>query len=258
MPSLTPLHETYCKWDRSPPSQADVLEGLAQLVSTPLSGMVQDFIQSIQREMLLSIFGLSKQKAKRFQSRPIVDKFYQFGYHALQNYGSHLIAPILRKTIERFPNLHDKPLTSHMTFLVSVLNGVLGDYLLATHNPLALSPVLYDHYGSLQQGDLAGRVVIFSHGLCMNYQDWTNRNNGGIGEKLLAQRDHNTMLYFHYNTGRRISANGRSLANLLEDLIKRNPRITSIDLIGHSMGGLVSRSALFYGKQNMHQWFLLV
>lgn len=34
MPSLTPLHETYCKWDRTPPSQADVLEGLAQLFST--------------------------------------------------------------------------------------------------------------------------------------------------------------------------------------------------------------------------------
>lgn len=125
MPSLTPLHETYCKWDRSPPSQADVLEGLAQLVSTPLSGVVQDFIQSIQREMLLSIFGLSKQKAKRFQSRPIVDKFYQFGYNALQNYGSHLLAPFLRKTIERFPNLHDKPLNAHMTFLVSALNGCL-------------------------------------------------------------------------------------------------------------------------------------
>ena len=107
MPSLTPLHETYCKWDRSPPSQADVLEGLAQLVSTPFSGVVQDFIQSIQREMLLSIFGLSKQKAKKFQSRPIVDKIYQFGYNTLQNYGSNLIAPVLRKTIERFPNLHE-------------------------------------------------------------------------------------------------------------------------------------------------------
>ncbi|MFU0502887.1 hypothetical protein ACMZ5D_20085, partial [Acinetobacter baumannii] len=38
MPSLTPLHETYCKWDRTPPSQADVLEGLAQLFSTSLNG----------------------------------------------------------------------------------------------------------------------------------------------------------------------------------------------------------------------------
>src|SRR5690606_12421634 len=56
----------------------------------------------------------------------------------------------------------------------------------------------------------------------------------------------------------RISANGRSLANTLQDLVARNPRITSIDLIGHSMGGLVSRSALFYGKQNMYGWINMV
>lgn len=62
MTSLTPLHETYCKWDRSPPSQADVLEGLAQLLSAPVSGVAQDLIRSIQREVLLSLFGLSKQK----------------------------------------------------------------------------------------------------------------------------------------------------------------------------------------------------
>lgn len=258
MASLTPLHETYCKWDRSPPSQADVLEGLAQLVSTPFTSVVQDLIQSLQREVLLSVFGLSKQRAKRFQARPYVEKIYQFGFNSLQNYGHYFLAPSLRKVIEHFPKLHDKPLTPTLNFLVSALNGVLGDYLLATHNPLALSTVVYDHYGAIQKGDLAGRVVIFAHGLCMNHLDWSNRGNGGIGEKLLAQRDNNTMLYLHYNTGRRISANGRSFSNLLEDLIKRNPRITSIDLIGHSMGGLVARSALFYGKQNMHNWIHLV
>ena len=255
MPSLTPLHETYCKWDRSPPSQADVLEGLAQLVSTPLSHVVHNIIQSLQREILLDIFGLSKKKSRAFQKKSYVQKFYQFSYQSLLSYGHYFIAPTLRKVIDQFPNLHDKPLTPKMTFLISALNGVIGDYLLKNQNPMALSTVLYDHYGSLQQGDLSGRVVIFCHGLCMNHLDWTNRNNAGIGEKLLAQRDHNTMLYLHYNTGRRISANGRSLSNLLEDLVQRNPRITSIDLIGHSMGGLVSRSALFYGKQNMHRWF---
>ena len=88
---------------------------------------------------------------------------------------------------------------------------------------------------------------------------------GGIGERLLAQRDHNTMLYLNYNTGRRISANGRSFSNLLEDLVQRNPRITSIDILGHSMGGLVSRSALFYetkyvsmdsyGRESSLYWF---
>lgn len=258
MPSLTPLHETYCKWDRSPPSQADVLEGLAQLVSTPINQVVQNLIQSLQREMLLSVFGLSKKKSQEFQRKSYVQKLYKFGYSSLLNYGSYFVAPTLRKIIDQFPNLHDKPLTPKMTFLVSALNGIIGDYLLNSQNPLALSTNLYDHYGELQQGDLSGRIVIFSHGLCMNHLDWTNRNYGGIGEKLLAQRDNNTMLYLHYNTGRRISANGRSLANVLEDLVKRNPRITSIDLIGHSMGGLISRSALFYGKQNLHQWFHLV
>ena len=33
------------------------------------------------------------------------------------------------------------------------------------------------------------------------------------------------MLYLNYNTGRRISSNGHSLANTLEDLIQRNPKI---------------------------------
>ena len=255
MPSLTPLHETYCKWDRSPPSQADVLEGLAQLVSTPLSNVVQNLIQSLQREILLSIFGMSKKKSQEIQKKSYVKKFYQFSYDTLLNYGSYFLAPTLRKIIDQFPNLHDKPLTPNMIFLVSALNGIIGDYLLKNHNPLALSSILYDHYGAVQKGDLSGRVVVFCHGLCMNHLDWTSRGYGGIGEKLLAQRDHNTMLYLHYNTGRRISANGRSLSNILEDLVKRNPRITRIDLIGHSMGGLVSRSALFYGKQNMYQWF---
>ncbi len=54
MPSLTPLHETYCKWDRTLPSQADVLEWLAQLVTTRLGDVVQDLIQEIQREILIS------------------------------------------------------------------------------------------------------------------------------------------------------------------------------------------------------------
>ena len=255
MASLTPLHETYCKLDRSPLSQADVLEGLAQLVSTPVTQALQNLIESLQREMLRSIFGVSKKTSKDLQHNIYVQKLHHFSYNSLLGYGHYFIAPALRKIIDQFPKLHHKALTPKMIFLVSALNGIIGDYLYKNHNPLAIPSNLYDHYGELQQGDLSGRIVIFCHGLCMNHLDWTNRNYGGIGEKLLAQRDNNTMLYLHYNTGRRVSANGRTLANILEDLVKRHPRITSINLIGHSMGGLISRSALFYGKQNLHQWF---
>lgn len=254
MPSLTPLHETYCKWDRTPPSQADLLEGLAQLVTTRFSDVVQELIKTIQREILMSIFGLSEQNSKKFQNIPYITKLYQMSYDMIFHYGNTLVAPSLRGIIEKFPKLHDKPLTPSLHFLVGALNGVIGDYLLRDHNPMALPMCLYDHYGSLQKGELSGRVTIFVHGLCMNHLDWSNHKYEGIGEKLLAQRDHNTMLYLNYNTGRRISANGRSLANTLQDLLNRNPQITSFDLIGHSMGGLVSRSALFYGKQNMYSW----
>ena len=59
MPSLTPLHETYCKWDRTPPSQADLLEGIAQLVTNRLGDVVHDLIQAIQREILISLFAVS-------------------------------------------------------------------------------------------------------------------------------------------------------------------------------------------------------
>ena len=77
MPSLTPLHETYCKWDRTPPSQADVLEGLAQLVTMRFSDVVHDLIRNIQRELLISIFGISEQKSKKFHKIPYVEKIYQ-------------------------------------------------------------------------------------------------------------------------------------------------------------------------------------
>lgn len=254
MTSLTPLHETYCKWDSTPLSQADLLEGLAQLFSKGLGDVVEDLLLVIQREILFSVLGIHEDRAKKFQKFSFIEKIYHFGYSTLQQYSRHLLAPTLRQLLNRFPNLHHKPLTPALHFLVGMLNGVLGDYLLKHQNPLALPTTLYDHYGELQQGDLSGKIVIFVHGLCMNHLDWSNRRQGGIGEKLLAQRAHHTMLYLNYNSGRRISANGRSLANLVEDLLQRNPQITGIDFIGHSMGGLVARSALFYGKQQLHAW----
>ncbi len=253
MPSLTPLHETYCKWDRTPPSQADVLEGLAQLVSSNFRGM-DELLPTLHHDLLQSVLGLSEQLSLHLQQTPHFEKLYQLSYNIVQKSGHAFVAPGLRRVVEKFPKLHQKTLTPGLHFLVGVLNGILGDYLIEQHNPLALPMVLYDHYGSLQRGELAGRIVIFVHGLGMNHLNWSDRKYGGIGERLLAQRDHNIMLYLNYNSGRRISANGRSLANLLQELVQRNPKIVSIDLIGHSMGGLVARGALFYGKQNLHDW----
>ena len=111
MPSLTPLHETYCRWDRTPPSQADVLEGLAQLVTTRLNDVMQELIQAIQREILISLFGMSEQRSKKLQKIPYIDKLYQLSFDTLLNYGNYLLAPGLRQIIEKYPKLHDRPLT---------------------------------------------------------------------------------------------------------------------------------------------------
>lgn len=257
MPSLTPLHETYCKWDRTPPSQADLLEGVAQVVSTPLNHVARELIQTIQHEVISSVFGISRKKSTKLKNNSNIQKFYKYSFDTIQDYGSQYIAPGLRQIITKFPTLHASPLTPKQHYFVGALNGVCGDYLLKQQNPISLPMVIYDHYGSVQKGELTGHVVLFIHGLCMNHLDWSNPQFGGIGEKLLAQRDHNTMLYLNYNTGRRISSNGHSLANTLEDLIQRNPKISSLSLIGHSMGGLVARSALFYAKQSLHSWLHL-
>ena len=254
MPSLTPLHETYCRWDDTPPSQADLLEGFAQLLTTPTQNFYR-LMHDIQTELLSSLLAIDEQRAQRLQRSCIIHQFNHLVYDLLKKYGSRFLAPCLRHILQHYPHMRDKALSPIAQEALSILNGIAGDYFLLQQNPLALPMVLYDHYGAIQKGDVGGRVIIFVHGLCMSHRYWSNHGYEGIGERLLAQRDYNTMLYLNYNTGRRISANGRSLSNLLEDLIERNPRIQSIDLIGHSMGGLVCRSALFYGKQDLKHWF---
>jgi pimeloyl-ACP methyl ester carboxylesterase len=55
-------------------------------------------------------------------------------------------------------------------------------------------------------------------------------------------------VYVRYNTGRHISDNGRELARVLSDLVDAWPTLVDqIILVGHSMGGLVVRSACHYG-----------
>lgn len=253
MPSLTPLHETYCRWDSTPPNQADLIEGLAQLVTVNLLG-IHETIQLIHREVFLKTLGFTQEQSNRILEKPLVQRLFYQGYRFAENYGKHIVAPALRHVNFRFPNLQTAPLNPALHHFIGAINGVMGNYLFQHQNPMALPMVFYDHYGQRLQGEVEGRVIILAHGLCMSHLSWNNGDYGGVGEKLLAQRDNNKILYLNYNTGRRISANGKTLAWLIEDLIQRNPRITSIDLIGHSMGGLVSRSALFYGKQNVHHW----
>src|SRR4029453_3460663 len=64
-----------------------------------------------------------------------------------------------------------------------------------------------------------------------------------------------TPVYLHYNSGLHVSTNGQAFAERLEVLLQQWPGpVTELVLIGHSMGGLVARSACHYGTLASHGW----
>jgi len=155
----------------------------------------------------------------------------------------------------------NKESTPSREALLAAINGVLGDYLLASANPLAITMSLRikGHPVPLTREGLAaalpqatGRILILLHGLCMNDLQWQH-NGFDFGADLAV--DGYTPLYLHYNTGRHISENGREFASLLAQLTNAWPtRIEELVLVGHSMGGLVARSACHIAEQEAHVW----
>ena len=169
---------------------------------------------------------------------------------------------------------------------IAILNGVLGDHLDATANPLAI-PMRLRHRGralALDAGALSHaieapspRLLIAIHGLCLADSCWGNPGEQ-TGEpavdqqaekpgnqpidppviclpEAVARENGYTVLHLHYNTGRSIAANGRELTGLMEQLVDQWPvAVEEVALLGHSMGGLVSRSACHYADENDHRW----
>ena len=149
---------------------------------------------------------------------------------------------------------------------LGALNAYLGDALAAEGSELALAMTLR-HRGAdlpLERVELARtlpdagpRVAIFVHGLGETDASWRLRADArrpGYGAGLRRDLGH-TPIELRYNSGRHISDNGRALAALLEELHAAWPvAIEEIVIVGHSMGGLVARSACHYGHADGHAW----
>ena len=168
------------------------------------------------------------------------------------------------------PLAAEKPSSRRREAVLAALNGVLGDHLQASANPLALRMRLR-HEGQalvLDKTALAqrlpgatGKVLVLLHGLCMNDLQWRAH---GAGDALHPVHDHGLLLadqlgytpvYLHYNSGLHTSANGAQLADLLEQLLAAWPEpVQELALLGHSMGGLVARSAVHQAAQAGHGW----
>ena len=149
----------------------------------------------------------------------------------------------------------------------SALNGVLGDHLVATNNPLAITMQFRQNSESLPLNkealttaipDATGKVLVLIHGLCMNDRQWNMaRPDGSLhdhGAELQKDLGY-TSIYLRYNTGLHVAENGKAFAAALEALMAAWPvKVKELAIVAHSMGGLVTRSACHYADENAYAW----
>jgi len=155
-----------------------------------------------------------------------------------------------------------QPASPRREALLAALNGVWGDHLETSGNPLAIAMALRvdGRALDLESASLAarlpratGRIAVLAHGLCMNDLQWSRRGHDhGV---TLARECGFTPVYLHYNTGLHVPANGRLLDTLLDTLVAHWPvPVEELVIIGHSMGGLVARSACRLAERRQAPW----
>jgi pimeloyl-ACP methyl ester carboxylesterase len=162
----------------------------------------------------------------------------------------------------------ERPLSANPVggFGLSVLNGLVGDRLEREASPLQEPmSVRVDGLPVRPEADALAvafpaatpRLVVFVHGLMGNELGWRLGARQGrvpYGTRLAQERGW-TPVYVRYNSGRHISENGRSLADLLDAVVGAWPvEVGEVALVGHSMGGLVARSAGYHAAQEDAAW----
>jgi pimeloyl-ACP methyl ester carboxylesterase len=146
---------------------------------------------------------------------------------------------------------------------IAVLNGLIGDQLAREGSGLHQAASVRVNGNrirldepSLQDAfpDATDSLAVFIHGLAGDEFCWSWGVPETYGSRLAADLDL-TPVYLRYNSGLHISENGRLVGALLEELVKAWPvAVRQIAIIGHSMGGLVARSAAHQALEHDRQW----
>ncbi|MGB7861238.1 MAG: hypothetical protein WBM90_12130 [Acidimicrobiia bacterium] len=150
----------------------------------------------------------------------------------------------------------------------SFFNGLWGDELERRNSPLSIAMGVRSGDGHLVATDQEGlrrafpeakaRISVLIHGLGDHERAWRQEEDtGGSLSDVLASHSFTPVL-IRYNTGRGVSENGFALSTLLEQIDRNWPiPLDEISLVGHSMGGLVARSALHAARRAGHSWYRL-
>ncbi|MBS3804967.1 MAG: alpha/beta hydrolase [Oleiphilaceae bacterium] len=143
----------------------------------------------------------------------------------------------------------------------AILSGFFGDWLAQRESPLAVKTALLHEGKRLDLAKLdipqpKGTVILLVHGLMGQESIWEFPGQPGVhyGSELAQVMDANA-LCLRYNSGRPVHYTGATLTNLLQTLKEHWPvPLEKLVLIGHSMGGLVIRSACHQGEIAGHSW----
>src|SRR3954452_6294457 len=153
--------------------------------------------------------------------------------------------------------------TPYGSAVIAAIAGLRGDALEEQGSPLAqpMAVRLAGRPVALEPEAVASafpgatrRIVVFVHGLMTTEFSWALGGRERFGDRL-AREIGCTPVYVRYNSGRHISENGRSLNELMEQLLAVWPvDVDEIALVGHSMGGLVARSACCHAAEADADW----
>jgi pimeloyl-ACP methyl ester carboxylesterase len=160
---------------------------------------------------------------------------------------------------------------------LSAASGIVGDRFAQEYPMLDVGFALRHEGRVVEPAELAavhpepsGELAVFLHGLCESDRSWwrvsrVHRAAAKAGDseaaqvvthgQRLAETHGMTPLYVRYNTGRRVHLNGWRFAQLLEESVEAWPvEVERLALIGHSMGGLVLRSACHQAEEAGLRW----
>ena len=241
---------------RQTPGAANVaadLQGAGKLLIDAVKG-ITDVVEDMHRSIsdMAPITG----RLPAGRTKGITGFVYRSVRGVTHGVGIGLDAALSRLT----PLVAGRTTSARREAVLAATNGIFGDYLAATGNPLDIPMALRQHGVplALERDQLChtfsgGNLLIMVHGLCMNDLQW--QRNGHDHGAALGQASGHTVLYLHYNSGRHIGDNGYDFARLLETLVEEWPvAIESIRMVGHSMGGLVARSACQWARAERQGW----